>query len=208
MTWVGARRGAQQYRGREDREGLDEAKAEDDREPGREERQVDVQELPSGACAERRRSLRQRRVDPGDVGEDQEEGEREFGDDQRQEHAPVIVGEPDRRGGEPAIDQQPVDPALRPEIGQQPLGDQHRSERDRQDEDRGQDALPRAVAPDAESDRQREPDIDEGRRDREPRASSRSCCRGTAPRRSGDSWRASRPPSARTRGRARRGTGR
>ena len=104
---------------------------------------------------------------PGDVGEDEEEGERELGDDQRKEHAPVIMGEPDRRRGQTALDQQPVHPALRPEIGQQPFGDQHRSQRDRQDEDRGQDALPRAVAPHAEGDRQREPDIDEGRRDRE-----------------------------------------
>src|ERR1700724_1302111 len=38
-------RGAQQYRRREDRESLDEAEAEGDREPGREERQGDAQEL-------------------------------------------------------------------------------------------------------------------------------------------------------------------
>src|SRR5204863_8676242 len=49
-----------------------------------------------------------------------------------------------------------------------PLGDQHRSERDRQNEDRRQDSLPRAVAPHAESDRQRKADIDEGCRDRDP----------------------------------------
>jgi hypothetical protein len=35
-----------------------------------------VQELPSGTCAERRRGARERRVDPGDVGEDEEEGSR------------------------------------------------------------------------------------------------------------------------------------
>src|ERR1700730_14436692 len=62
-------RGAQQYRGREDRESLDEAEAEGDREPGREERQVDVQELPSGTCTERRRGTREPRGDPGDGGE-------------------------------------------------------------------------------------------------------------------------------------------
>jgi putative transposase len=32
-----------------------------------------VQELPSGTCAERRRGARECRVDPGDVGEDEEE---------------------------------------------------------------------------------------------------------------------------------------
>src|SRR3984893_1460782 len=98
-------RGAQQYRGREDRESLDEAEAEGDREPGREGRQVDVQELPSGTCTEGRRGTREPRVDPGDVGEDEKEGERELGDDQRQEDAPVVMGEPDRRRGETALDQ-------------------------------------------------------------------------------------------------------
>src|ERR1700737_5601405 len=116
-----------QYRGREDRESLDEAEAEGDREPGREERQVDVQELPSGTCTEGRRGTREPRVDPGDVGEDEKEGERELGDDQRQEDAPVIMGEPDRRRGETALDQQPVHPALRPEIGQQPLCEDRKS---------------------------------------------------------------------------------
>jgi len=63
-----------------------------------------VQELPSATRAERRRRARERRVDPGDIGEDQEEGERKLGDDQRQEDAPVIVGEPDRRRGETTLD--------------------------------------------------------------------------------------------------------
>ena len=43
-----------------------------------------MEELPPGAGAERRRRARQRRIDPGDVGEDEEEGERELGDDQRE----------------------------------------------------------------------------------------------------------------------------
>ena len=141
MTRVGPGRRAEQHGGRKHRERLHEGEAEAHREPRRQQRQIDVAELRQRTGAERRGRARQHRIDAGDVGQGQQERERKARDDERDQHAPVVVRQPDRPVVEVQELQELRQPALRAEVGQHALGDQHGAERDRHHEDRRDPAL-------------------------------------------------------------------
>ena len=157
----------EQHRRGEDREGLDEGQAERDGEAGQQQRHEDVAEAGAGVGPEDGGGLLERRVDAGDVGEGEEEGEGEAGDDEGEEDAPVVVDEADRRVDQAQRDQRAVEPALRAQIVEQPFGHQHGAERHRQDEDGGQQALAAHQA-DAERHRDGEDEVQHRDRDGEP----------------------------------------
>src|SRR5437773_934985 len=80
--------GTEQDGGGKHRECLHERQAKAHREPGREERKVDVPELGLRTGPERGGRAREHRIDAGDVGKDQQECKWKAGDHQRNEHAP------------------------------------------------------------------------------------------------------------------------
>ena len=136
------------------------------REPRHEQRQEHVAEAPPGPRAVRRRGVLERRVDARHIAQHQEEREGEGGDEERHEHAPVIVRQPHRPVRQVEEHQAAREPALRPEIVEQALRDEHRPERDRQDEQRGEQPLA-SQQPDPERDRHREQQADDAHRQRE-----------------------------------------
>ena len=121
-----------------------------------------------GIGAERRRGAREPRIDAGDVRQDQQEGERKAGDHERDQHARVVVRKPDRTVVQMEELQELGKPSLGAEVRQHAFGDQHGAERDRHDQDRRHPALIRRLDPHLERDRQRQPDVDQRRRKREP----------------------------------------
>ena len=77
------------------------------------------------------------------MGQREQEGEREAGDQQRQQDAPVVVRELDRAAQQPEVHQGPVEPALRTKIAQHALRHQHGAQCHGQHQQRGQQALSR-----------------------------------------------------------------
>jgi hypothetical protein len=161
------RRCAEQHGGRKDSEVLHEGQAEGDGEARQQQRQDDVPEARTRPRTERRGRLLERGIYAGDVGQREQERERKAVNDEGDEDAPIVVHEAYRSRGETGGEQQAVEPALRPQVVEQPLGNQHRAERDRQHEDRGEQAL-MAQQAHAHGDRDRHQDVEHGHRQRQP----------------------------------------
>src|SRR6185312_3751441 len=158
-----AGRRAEQHRRGEHRKALDEREQERDRQTRHEQRQEDMAEALPGTGAMRCCGLLERRIDAGDVAERQQKGEREAGDQQRREDAPVVMREAGRGGDQVQQHQGLGEPALRPEIIEQALRYEDRAQRDRQHENGGQQPLP-AQQPHPHGDRNGDQQADDGDR--------------------------------------------
>ena len=109
----------------------------------------------AGIGPERRGSVFQDWIDARQVGQRKQERERESGDQQGRDHAPVVVDQPNRVLDQPDGQEGAIEPALWAEVVEQAFGNQHRAEGDRDDQDGGQQALP-AQQPNPKRDRHRQ----------------------------------------------------